>query len=349
MWLVGSLMGVEGPGALVNFTAERVDRQAFAAAMRRLGMGEQRIVTDAVEQQFVTVILANADQTAVRQATAHALDRWWSDDGAGNTGYDRLDQRPSGPLVTRTYTSGLMDDSHWEQRVTLILKPWLTAAGAGIAMDPRSGMWVATLDSDGHRHLVALLGVLERREAICPDVIATPGAHVPTTRLDAAISANTWTDLAVRCATALHVSISLSPVMPPSLGAIDLAPGDIAALTEQLARRGLQARWIDGVWCWGAQRPERREHPLQRLRYAFLDTHQIIPSDTHAGLVIATIRRHVDPTRWAQPGSAIEWYPDRGGLLLAGDPATLHRVWDVLDQIERIGLDAALRSLSIGH
>ena len=333
--------------ATVDLALSRHDPQAVLAALRNLGLGRHEVpitvATDGALPRTLTIHLARADVAAVRQALAFAVDGWWSEDGQGTTLYRPDLTLPLGPLSSRTYTSNLIGRLDRERLVQEVLAPWLGRAGCGLALDAGSGTWAATLDSDGHRRLIEVLDLLERGTASVPSWIPPPGNRAPDLRLGHGIQSDSWDHLALTLGQVLGVSIALHPRMPPISGVITLPAGSLAEASTRLAALGLGQAWINGVWCWGGEAPQDRQHPAQRRRLALVPAPSLC-DETSLLLLRGALGRH-DPA-WTMPGAClVATAPDL--LLVGSDVQRIHRVWDLAESSSRIGLDAALTAFTM--
>lgn len=332
--------GLSLPAAVrIDLVAVEQDTQIYLASLRRLGLGEHTVPPHQRIAPQVRVHLTGADPAMVRQATAHALGAWWTVTANG-TLYRQHLEVPHEPLLSRTYTSALVADAAWEPLIKDLLAPWLAVPGSGIALDPGSGLWVATLDAAGQHRLVTLIGVIERREPTCPTLIPHPLAALPMRATTGRITAQTWADLATRLAQQLGISISRSADLPPPPVLIDLPAGSVNEHGAHLARWRIQSAWIDGVWCWSAAPPVRREHPAQRSRFALLPTIQI--RDNTSGHLLASALSRAIFGEQPAPGQRVHYVPALRGILASGDAEALHQLWDRLERAELDGLPAAV-------
>lgn len=333
--------------ATVDLALRHHDPQAVLAALRNLDIGRHEVpigvAAASALPRAVTVHLAQADAAAVRQALAFALDAWWAQDDQGATLYRPDLVLPLGPLSSRTYTSNLIGRLDRERLVQEVLAPWLALPGCGLALDAGSGTWAATLDRDGHRRLVEALDLLERGTASVPSWIPPPGNRSPDLRLGHAIQSDAWEDLALVLGQAVGVSIAVHPHMPPAPGVITLPAGGLDEVGTRLTALGVDHAWINGVWCWGRERPRDRQHPAQGRRLALVPAPSL-SDETALLLVRGALHRH-DPA-WSLPGAClVVAEPDL--LLVGSDVRRIHQVWDLAESSGRIGLDAALTAFTM--
>jgi|GEM_PF-4938265 len=337
---LGPTLAAATAPTVIDLVAAEQDTQVVFAALRRLGREDQVIPPGTTLAPRVRLVLRHADMATVRQALAHAVDATWSIAPGGATQYRRDTLLANGPLRTKTYTSTLMNVPHWETVVRQALRPWLIASSTGLALDSRTGLWVATLDGAGHERLVDLLALLEAGQPRCPNSVPHPQALPPRAGLATTVTASTWSDLAERLSQQMDVSISCAPTMPVPPPVMTLTPGNFTHLTQALARLHLRTGWIDGVWCWGSEIPRLRQHLAQRSRFALLPVP--VDDDATALLLSGGLQNLVAPGTWQDAGALLLWINRRRSFLVSHDPAVAHQVWDVLDRCERFGIDATL-------
>ncbi len=325
---------------VIDLVAADQDTHIVIAALRRLSSEDQVVPPGTTVAAKIRLVLRHADLATMRQALAHALDATWSVAPGGAIHYRRDDLLALGPLRTKTYTSTLINEPNWENIARQALRPWLTGEATGLALDSRSGLWVATLDGAGHERLVDLLSLLESGLPRCPTSVPHAQALPPRTGLATTVTASTWSDLAERLSQQLDVSISCAPTMPLPPPVMMVTPGNFTHLTATLEHLHLRTAWIDGVWCWGSETPRQRQNLAQRSRFAFLPAP--VDDDATALLLRGGLQNIVAPATWKNSGALLLWVTKRRSFLISHEPAVAHQIWDVLDRCEQGGLESTL-------
>lgn len=342
----GALLLVAAPLAAEEFSLvldgrPAADAVAFAT---RLAREEHELPPDepAAAQERVSLALVDASPAAVRQALAHALGRWWVRTPEGRIRYVRAATLPTGPVLARTRTSGLIRMPALEELAHGLMTPWLGASGAGLVYEPSEGLWTATLDTAGHARLLELLTLLERPASeVVPALI--PGPQPPADRVLPAFTASGWSELTQRLA-ALGIATSLAEGLPAPTGPLALPGGPVGSLPQRLAALGAPAAWHQGVLCLAGHEPVEREHPAQRRRLALVPVPHLAEREVDGPLLVQAIRRRVAPTWWRLPGAGLVWMPEQRALLVAADAPVIHAVLDLLDSADRFGLDVVLQA-----
>lgn len=312
------------------------------------------VATTAAATRPATLALRKAEPLALRQAVAHAAGLWWAiDPASGKASLTADPHLPRGVLRVRAHPSGLLRNAQVEAAVRTLLAPWMgrpagsTGGDATLSYDPAGGTWTAVLDADGQAQLVDLLSLLQLPRPQAPDLVPDDETPDPRAPVTAALDPGSWSAWTAGLATALGASVSLAPGLDDGATAPALTlAGTRGEVAATLARAGLRATAIHGVWCLGRDVPEDRQHPALRRRLAVLPIPHLA-ADEEAGQRIATVVREALPvSTWQQPGWDLRWSVPSHGLLVAADAATIHRVLDALDVLDRLGPVAGSQALA---
>lgn len=299
----------------------------------------------------VTCTLVGSDHRAQIQALAHAAGLWWCPTPRGDE-LTALRTVPRGALVVRTHSSALLRDERAEPLARRLLAPWLgvgaethAADGRGegtLSYDPEHGDWTAVLDAAGQARLVSLLALLQRPMPQVPDLLPPPGQLPPDLPLSGTLPAGAWAAWGRALSAATASSVSLAPdVLSGAAPAVALH-GTVSDLPALLAASGLQVRAIDQVLCIGHTPPQPRLHPALRCGFAVIPLSHLLPTPEQG----ATVAQAVAPLVPAEPGWGLQWLPATQSLLVAADAATIHRVLDALDQLDRLGFAAGIAAIA---
>jgi hypothetical protein len=267
----------------------------------------------------LAVAALRVSSTTAWQALAHATDLDWLPMSGGGAWLLAAERPPAGRLRSRTWTGAGPRPLALERQVRAILDPWLVA-DAGIALDPLSGAWSATLDEDGLARLESLVAALEDDTPRIPARVVPPP---PEGRIPD-LEPGDWQRLAADLVDAGVPAVAVHPALL-SASAPAVAAGLIATLPDRL---GVPAAWIDGCLCIGQPRP--RLHPSRSAQVAVLPVAHLRRS---AGELAPLIESAV-PRR---SGWGVVSHPAGGSLVLVADADTIHAVLDLLDQRERDG------------
>lgn len=312
------------------------------------------IATGAGATRPATLVLRQAEPLALRQAVAHAAGLWWVvDPTTGRASLTADGHLPRGVLRVRAHPTGLLRDAEVDTAVRTLIAPWLgrppggTGGDATITYDPANGTWTAVLDADGQAQLVDLLSLLQLPRPQVPDLVPDAETPDPRTPVAAGLDPGSWSAWATALSTALGGSVSLAPGLDSGATAPAMAlAGSRGGIAAALASAGLQAAAIHGVWCIGRSAPEDRQHPALRRRIAVLPIPHLAADDA-AGLRIASaVRAALGDATWRNPGWDLRWSPPSHGLLVAADAASIHRVLDALDVLDRLGPAAGGEALA---
>lgn len=346
--LIAAAAAVAGEPRISLALEDRPAHAALGLAVR-LGAGEQEIdpaeLGSGAGGEAVVLCLADAAPATVRQAFAHALDRWWAVTPSGAIRYQRAAGLPVAAVSVRIHTSGLVRQADAESRVRALLAPWLAGPTTGLTYEPADGLWSATLDGEGHARLIEALGALERAAAPCPSLVVPAEQPAPDAQLPVALVVDGWADLARKLAQSARLSVSCAPGLPPLDRPLSLPAGPLAALPARLQQAGVRAGILRGVLCIGVDAPVDREHPARRRRVVVLPVPHLVSHPVDGEVLVAAIRRHVAPAWWRLPGAGLDWLPERQALLVAADVATIHAVLDLCDRVDLLGLESALAGL----
>jgi len=301
----------------------------------------------------ITCCLVDATTVGLRQAIAHASGCWWALDARGRTVYSPGLGLPVNRVLPRQAmrhqlrSSSLVDRGDLEARLRPFMQPWLELRDAGLAHDPATGDWSATLDEAGHARLEELLTVVERPHARCPSRLGDPENPGPERRVGERLVADGWVALAVELARSARVSVAIGPALhardPRQQRAI--APQAFDELPATLQAAGLHAAWVHGVLCLDLVAIIDRELPAQRRRLALFPVGHLVTRETDGELLAATVRRRVAPTIWAQSGTGLTYLARERVLLAGADVPTLHEILAALATLDAFGLHAGLAEL----
>lgn len=285
-------------------------------------------------QRPLWFVLPRRDLAAIGQALAVASGSWWSDDGALLV----ADELAPAPLSVRAYGALPRNVAVGEELVREVLAPWL-APPAGLAQDPLSETWTASLPRAGHERLQALFSALAGPAPRPPALVqpAEPALPLPAFPASSAHLAAWAAALAAGSGWAVALAPGLDPRAP--------APppvGDTAAALAALRRAGYVAELHHRCLGIAAAPLGDRRHPAQRAAIAVLALAQLGGDDEAALAIAATLRRRLRPECWRLPGWTIAALRGRRALLVVADPPTIHAVLEALEDADRRGLSAWL-------
>lgn len=336
--------------ARISYMCREQNVQRTLTVLSDLCEAGQELGTDdliaGMGDQTITLALADASPATQRQAVAHALGCWWALHPDKGVVYTRGQAMPCGTLNVRTYTSGLRGGKDWEDLVRQIMKPWLSAPNSGLSYQGDIGVWSATMDNQGHARLVEALSLLERPAPQAPPDIPDPDTPDLLRRLPMAIRANSWPDLAAELSRAAGISISIGQTLRSGKPEFTVESSPLASLHGQFARNDVQAQFIHGVLCLDRQPILEREHPGQRRRLAVLPIAHLASTRLDGELLVAALRRRVEPAWWDMPGAALSLLPDGSALIVSADATTISAIGDALDRIDRMGMEEGLDALN---
>ena len=312
------------------------------------------VATSAAATRPATLALREAEPPAMRQAVAHASGLWWAIDPKNGRACLTADPHlPRGVLRVRAHPTALLRDAEAEVAVRTLISPWLgRPAGspggeATLAYDPAAGTWTAVLDADGQAQLVDLLTLLQLPRPQAPDLVPDDGTPDPRIPVSAAIDPGSWSAWTATLSAALGASVSLAPGLDDGATApavvLTGTRGDVA---PALARIGLRAAAIQGVWCIARDIPEDRQHPALRRRIAVLPIPHLAADEAAGRRISTAVRASLGASTWEQPGWDLRWSAPSRGLLVAADAATIHRVLDALDVLDRLEPAAGAEALA---
>ena len=273
--------------------------------------------------------LTDADVPTALQAMAYALDAWWLDQQSIHFTRNPL-ARPEA-VVSRSRATNLLDRMESEAIARRLMQPWLHDERCGLAYDPKSGYFSATLDREGHQHLIAILGLLEHGQASVPPlrILPSPPPDIAVDIPPGDEPLGEWlVDVAratdIHCA--VHAAVGQHPV---PMGAIREAK-NVQTIAEALERLGIGSAVVDGVWCVGPRPTGKRRHPSRARTYAMLPIDQI--TGDPALLTLELVAR-LDPPLASH--EAIEYVPWTGKLLIGADDDRITQVLDAIEAMER--------------
>lgn len=314
------------------------------------------VATSSLGARPITVCLHAAEPAAVRQALAFAADLWWVENPSGGVALTADAHPPRGPLHARTHSSGLRNAPASEALVRTLIAPWLGVGSAGdvstLGYVPENGLWLAMLDTYGQARLIEALALLQLPAATVPPLVADPATPLGEQPIHLALGVMPWNDWLAGLAKATSLSVSVAPGFTTEASPAVVA-ASIAEVPIALASVGIRAVCSHGVWCLSrASVPDDREHPAQRRRLGIIPLPHLARDDEAGQRLAAGLRAEVVPAAWARPGWCLTWLPDNPGIaklhgiLVAADPATIHRVLDACDVLDRLGVEAGLEALA---
>lgn len=308
------------------------------------------VATGPAARIAVTCTLVGSDHRTQTQALAHAAGLWWCPTPHGDE-LTALRTVPRSTLVVRTHSSALLRDQLAEPLARRLLAPWLgvgvethAADGQGegtLSYDPEHGDWTAVLDAAGQSRLVSLLTLLQRPLPQVPDLLPPAGQLPPDLPLAGTLPAGAWAAWCRALSAATASSVSLAPDVIAGAAPEVVLHGTVSDLPALLVASKLYVRAIDQVLCLGRTPPQPRLHPALRCGLAVIPLNHLLPTPEQG----ATVAQAVAPLVPAEPGWGLQWLPASQSLLIAADPATIHRVLDALDQLDRLGFAAGIAAI----
>lgn len=354
--LMCAVAAVEVGATRISYAALDQDAATLIAGLGTLS-GEHYqpdvdLLVAGINATQASLVLVDAGPDACRQAVAFALDCWWARSEDGVITLLTGDRLPRGRLEVRTLTSTLRRQAWIQPLGERLLAPWL-GGQSGLSYLPSEGLWTATLDGDGHRRLVELLSLCERPLAQAVSRVADPAMPDVRRHLTTELSAHTWPALVEGLARTMQVPVALSPRLRlRAFPGMRLPRRSLAQAVDDLRAQGIGAWWCRGVLCLGetSQPPSRteRQHPAARRRLALIPIAHLLGSAVDGELVVTALRRHVAPSWWTLPGAGIEFLPDSGVLLVAGDADAQQAVLTAVGALDTLGLELGLQTIAAG-